>query len=52
MADITMCKNKKCDDRFTCYRFLANANPYRQSYFASVPKKENDKCVQYVNAKS
>ena len=30
--DISMCDNKTCPLRNTCYRFIAEPNPYRQSY--------------------
>ena len=32
MPDITMCKNKDCTIKETCYRYNANPNPYWQSY--------------------
>jgi hypothetical protein len=30
--DISMCKNKKCERRKKCYRFMAKPNEYRQAY--------------------
>lgn len=32
MPDISMCKNKTCPLRNTCYRFIAEPNPHRQVY--------------------
>lgn len=32
MPDISMCSNKTCPLRMTCYRFIAKANPWGQSY--------------------
>lgn len=37
MADITMCDNKECPRRDSCYRFTAVPNPYRQSYWYPTP---------------
>ena len=47
MADITMCDDKECPRAHTCYRFTANANPYRQSYFMQSPR-HGDGCPQFV----
>lgn len=30
--DIAMCDNKTCPLRMTCYRFIAEPNPWRQTY--------------------
>ena len=46
MADITMCTDKRCDKRHTCYRFKAKASKHRQSYFNKSPRK-GDKCDYY-----
>lgn len=32
MPDITMCANKECPLKDSCYRFTAIPNNYRQSY--------------------
>lgn len=37
--DGTMCEGTGCPFRDSCYRFTAEANPYRQSYFMEVPLK-------------
>jgi len=45
MPDISMCPGSKsdglvhtvCSRRETCYRFTAEPNPWRQSYFTSAP---------------
>ena len=38
MADICMCQDKKCPSRILCYRFTAEKDPYRQTYFAKSPR--------------
>ena len=43
-----MCRNKKCQLRFTCFRFMAEDNPYRQSYFLTNPKPVNGKCDDFM----
>lgn len=48
MADITKCEGINCDKRLTCYRFIANENPYRQPYFAEMPLKDDGTCNEYV----
>jgi hypothetical protein len=47
MADITMCKGINCNQTNSCYRYLAKANPYRQSYFEDSPMKDG-KCDEYI----
>lgn len=32
MPDIAMCMNSNCPSRMKCYRYMAEPNPYRQSY--------------------
>lgn len=39
MSDITMCEGTGCPMRESCYRYNAEPNPYRQSYFMEVPLK-------------
>jgi benzoyl-CoA reductase/2-hydroxyglutaryl-CoA dehydratase subunit BcrC/BadD/HgdB len=49
MADITMCCGDACKKKSKCYRYTANAHPYRQSFFAVVPlnvAEEDGKEVQ------
>jgi len=33
MTDITMCNNKECSKKETCYRFTAKPDKWLQSYF-------------------
>ena len=47
MPDITMCHGDNCPQKENCYRFMATANPYRQSYFVEVPFKEDGECDHY-----
>ena len=39
MSDIAMCKGTGCPLASSCYRYNAEPNPYRQSYFMEVPLK-------------
>ena len=50
MADVTMCLNKDCKLKYSCYRFMAKANIYRQSYSNFKPNKDN-KCEYFWNYK-
>jgi len=45
MSDITKCRGTGCDQRETCWRYLAPADPLRQSWsaFDSTPKP----CAHY-----
>jgi DNA-directed RNA polymerase len=43
-----MCKGINCNQTNTCYRYLAKANPYRQSYFSETPIKDDGTCNEYV----
>ena len=48
MTDISMCLNKQCESRTTCYRFTAIPNEYRQSYSDFQPVDGEDKCGEYM----
>lgn len=37
MADITKCQGQDCPLKNDCYRFTAESNGFRQSYFVKVP---------------
>ena len=37
MADITMCRGEGCECKLTCYRYVAEPNMHRQSYFVESP---------------
>ena len=40
-----MCNGENCPLKENCYRYTAEPNPYRQSYFKTPPyNKEEDKC--------
>lgn len=48
MADITKCNGKNCPLSKNCYRFAAQVNEYRQSYFTEPPyNKEKEECEYY-----
>jgi len=50
MADITMCGTLTCHLKENCYRYLAPANEYRQSYFAIPPiDPETLECEYFWN---
>lgn len=42
MIDITMCSNKSCPIKFSCYRMWATPNPLGQSYSKFMPLEERD----------
>ena len=46
MADITMCLDKDCKKKDTCYRYIAPRDKYYQAYFLDTPRKK-DKCKYY-----
>ena len=50
MPDITMCKGTDCPKKKECYRFLATASEYRQSFFITPPYKDGA-CTEFWNAK-
>lgn len=50
MPDISMCLNKQCESRTTCYRFTAIPSEYRQSYSDLQPVDGEDKCGNYLQA--
>ena len=45
--DMTKCKNKKCKDRLSCYRYMGKPNRYRQSYFTKNNKYNKEECEYY-----
>ena len=47
MADITMCTIEECVQKESCYRFKAEENPFRQTYFAEDPRKGDGTCDHY-----
>ena len=47
MPDITMCEEKGCKLKETCYRFKATPNEPEQSYFTETPIKKS-KCNYYI----
>ena len=46
MPDISMCENEACDMKEKCYRFMAEPNPYRQSY--SDWDRQRDHCYAEI----
>jgi len=49
MADLTMCDRKDCPSCDKCYRFMAEPNPYRQSYFAPPYEPiKDDRCEYFI----
>ncbi len=48
MPDISMCKNNQCPSKNKCFRYMAIANPHRQSY-AGFTVDMNDRCSSFVN---
>lgn len=52
MADISMCNGKKCKVKHKCYRYLAEADKFYQSYaeFDKEPVKEEKDCKNFWKA--
>jgi hypothetical protein len=50
MPDICMCKNQICTQKETCYRFMAEPNPYNQSY-CTFGQNKNNECEYYWDNK-
>lgn len=48
MPDITMCSGDNCPLKEKCYRYTANPNDLRQSYFMESPYK-NDGCEHFLD---
>lgn len=48
-----MCKGEGCPKKNLCFRYTAEASPFRQSYFASTPVYEDEngelKCDFYYS---
>lgn len=42
MSDITKCKGLDCPIKETCYRYKAQDNEFRQSYFTNTPYRIED----------
>lgn len=47
MAYITKCNDKKCKLKEQCYRFTAENNEFRQSYFLESSRQGN-KCSYFM----
>ena len=45
MTDITVCVNRTCPLKETCYRYNCPKNEYRQAYFEG--KYKNGECEYY-----
>lgn len=45
--DISMCQNKKCKDRKTCFRYNAKPDKLWQSYLLIEGEKTKDTCNNY-----
>jgi len=48
MTDITMCKNKECSKKNSCYCYITELSIYSQSYFVDNPQHYGDDgCLYY-----
>jgi hypothetical protein len=47
MPDISMCSNKSCKAKGSCYRFMAVPTPGRQCY-GSFGNEDHSRCEYYV----
>lgn len=50
MVDIAMCRRRDCDRRLTCFRYLADAEEFYQSYIE--PNKIGEECEAYWQVKN
>lgn len=48
MPDITMCKGEACIKKDTCFRYKAEPNAFRQSYFKRSPFILNEDKGEYI----
>jgi hypothetical protein len=49
MPDLTMCGNKKCPLKETCYRYIAHPDIF-QSYGKFYPDSDSNTCEHYIQA--
>ena len=49
--DITMCKNKECTLKESCFRFKCSSTEY-QAYFTDIKQDEKGNCEYYWSFKS
>jgi len=55
MADITKCNGNNCSLKTECYRFTAQEDSYRQSWFLDSPIELDGSCKEFwqsINSKS
>ena len=55
MPDISMCNGKGCEFKDSCYRYTAEPNEWRQTYFSEAPYKVingEQRCKYYWEDKS
>ena len=49
--DITKCTNETCPKKASCYRYLAEVNPYYQSYARFEFDEVSDSCEYFSDIK-
>ena len=47
MVDIAMCRRSDCPRRMTCFRYIADAEDYYQTYIDMGDENVEDKCEMY-----
>ncbi len=47
MTDLSLCENKECERALECFRFTAEANPYRQAYMMDAKERCEEKEHKY-----
>ena len=52
MVDIAMCRRSDCPRRMTCFRYVADAEDYYQSYIDMRDENVEDKCEMYWQCKN
>jgi hypothetical protein len=48
MPDISMCANKACPSRMSCYRYRAKPSGDRQSWIFYTPEAGRDRCDRFA----
>ena len=49
MVDMCLCTGVDCPMSSSCFRYLVEPNPYRQSMFVGLPNNEDGSCGYYIN---
>lgn len=48
MVDYCMCPGDVCESRTKCFRYMAEPDPFWQSYFMKCPEIKDGKCDHFM----